>query len=211
MGKSRFVLAALTLASVSLLALSVGTATAGRLSVSSQTFRVAWSRFEFIESEEPATVCPVTLEGSLHARTFAKVARALVGYITRASVGTCSAGEARVLTETLPWHLRYSSFTGTLPNITRVRLELVGFEHLISSVFGFHRCLYIFPRESPGGLILNLGVGGVVQSAAIDELREHLLLKEELSLIFCRALLGVRGTGTMTALNSSARITMTLI
>jgi hypothetical protein len=73
-------------------------------------------------------VCRVTFEGSFHSRTFSKVARALVGYITSAIVAEagCTGGSARALPTTLPWHLQYASFTGTLPDITGIRLRVVG-------------------------------------------------------------------------------------
>jgi hypothetical protein len=99
-----------------LLGALVSTASAGRLSSSSSTLRATFREVRFAGGFG-TTICAVTLEGSLHSRTIAKVANALIGYITRAALGSCTQGSATILTETLPWHVRYVGFTGTLPNI----------------------------------------------------------------------------------------------
>jgi hypothetical protein len=106
----------------------ISTATANRLSVSSPRFTVTWAALRFTNPEASETTirCPVTLEGSFHSATIRKVSNALVSFISRASVGTCSSGTVRVLTATLPWHIQYESFSGTLPAITHVRLNLIG-------------------------------------------------------------------------------------
>jgi len=78
-----------------LLSVCVSTATAGRLSTSSPTFR---STFRELRLRLPfgTTNCPVTLEGTLHSSTLAKVAGSLIGYITRASVANvCTSGPPR--------------------------------------------------------------------------------------------------------------------
>lgn len=101
-------------------------ASARRLEVSSSTIRETFRELRFA-SELGSLSCPVTLEGSLHSRTIAKVAATLIGYITRARLGFCQIGTATILTETLPWHVRYASFAGTLPNITSYVTNIVGF------------------------------------------------------------------------------------
>jgi hypothetical protein len=109
-----------------LLALNIGTAGARSLSIfPSQSFRTTFNDLEFSVGEIRDD-CRVTLEGSLHARTIAKVAGALVGYVTRVQTGQCSVTETRILTETLPWHIRYNSFSGTLPNITLLFVRVRG-------------------------------------------------------------------------------------
>jgi hypothetical protein len=107
------------------MALNVTTATARTLSIGpSQRFRETFNDIEFFIAETRGD-CRLTLEGSLHTRTMAKVAGALLGYITRVTAAECVAA---MLTETLPWHVRYEGFSGTLPNITllvvRVRLAI---------------------------------------------------------------------------------------
>ena len=107
-----------------LLAAAVSHASARNLSVSHQNFRVTWTSLEL---EGGVTVrCRVTLEGSFHARTIPKVARSLIGAITRAISNEliCTNGQGRPRTETLPWHVTYEGFAGTLPNISAVFLLL---------------------------------------------------------------------------------------
>jgi hypothetical protein len=100
------------------MALGVTTAAARNFSVGNQNFRWTFSNLEF-EAAGVTDTCRVTLEGSLHARTIAKVAGSLLGYITRVTTGQCSQGTT-ILNETLPWHLRYEGFSGRLPNITLI-------------------------------------------------------------------------------------------
>jgi hypothetical protein len=146
-----------------------GSASARNLSISNQNIRATWSALNFIGSGRTIT-CPVTLEGSLHARTIAKVANTLIGYITRAIVGEggCVNGTARVRGETLPWHVRYVSFAGTLPNITGISVDVQrpGFD-VTGEFFGIRvTCSYrtsnvrgVFSREV-GGALTNVRVEG---------------------------------------------------
>src|SRR5689334_18146864 len=90
-----------------LLTALTGTAAAGRLSSSSQTFRATFREVRYTGGFQPPT-CALTLEGSFHARTIVKTITTLVGSITRASLGSCTQGSADVLVITLPWHLQYS-------------------------------------------------------------------------------------------------------
>ncbi len=117
------------LAAACSLALTVGSASANRLSYSSQGFRIIWTSLTFSESGGDFPIsCPVTLEGSFNSATFAKVRDAQAGLITRAVVNnpSCSEGQATILSETLPWHVTYQSFSGTLPAILSVRYDLLG-------------------------------------------------------------------------------------
>lgn len=121
--------AAVALTATLALALAVGSASANRLSYSESKFRIIWASLTFSESGGgfPIT-CPVTLEGSFNARTFTKIREAESGFITSASVNNagCTEGQATILRETLPWRVRYQSFSGTLPNILTVRYALIG-------------------------------------------------------------------------------------
>lgn len=198
--------ALMALASALLLAFGVGNAYAGRVSMSNQSFRMTWSSFEFMEGTE-AISCPLTLEGTFNARTIAKVAGATVGSIVRAAEGSCVGGESTLLTETLPWTIRYGGFSGTLPAITGINLSFVGIPDLIRRTL--IRCLYTFPAEAPGGMILNREAGGAITSVRIDETIAHTMaIRLE---ILCRRFLGVRGTGTFTLQGGATRVTVTLI
>ena len=109
-------------ASVLLVALVAG-ASARNLSVSNQSISGMWSSFEF-NLPGATTRCHITLEGSLHSRTMAKVSGSLMGYITRATLGPCLSFTVTILRETLPWHVRYAAFRGTLPNIDSIIVHL---------------------------------------------------------------------------------------
>jgi hypothetical protein len=172
------------------LAALVSSASARNLSISNQNIRVAWSSVEFGGSGITVR-CGVTLEGSFHTRTIAKVAGSLVGYVTRAIVRRpCTGGtvwaengtEANevlggTLTNTLPWHLTYEGFGGTLPNITSVRILLTGSKFQIRAVvFGVAvLCAYrsgggngnvtgTATRNTTTGVIDNLVASGTIRS-----------------------------------------------
>jgi hypothetical protein len=117
-----------------LLSSALSTASARTLSNSNIFWRAEWASLEFVGG---GTVrCRVTLEGSFHSRTIAKVARALVGAVSRVIVAhPCTGGEGwadngseaeplGTAPNRLPFHLTYESFTGTLPNITAINLLL---------------------------------------------------------------------------------------
>jgi hypothetical protein len=134
------------------MAFAVNAASANRLSVSNRNFRVVWTSLEF---KEPAgffgTVkCPVTLEGSFHYWTIAKREGALLGHVSRASVisASCTGGHATVLTESLPWHVTYQGFTGTLPDINEIALLLTGAKFKIESALAGN-CLATTSVEHP--------------------------------------------------------------
>lgn len=55
------------------LSATVGTASARNLSATSQTIRASWRELVFTSGTGGTTTCQVTLEGSLHSRTTAKV------------------------------------------------------------------------------------------------------------------------------------------
>ena len=111
------------------LTVTVSTASASHLSMTSRTIRSVWRVVEFTASPGITVRCPLTVEGSFHSATFHKVRRALIGFMTRANFGSgasCTGGGMTVLTETLPWHVTYERFEGTLPNITHVGAEVIG-------------------------------------------------------------------------------------
>jgi hypothetical protein len=175
-----------------------GNASARTFSFSSQTLRRIFRAVTF-NGAFGNIVCSVTLEGSLHSRTIPKVVGSLIGYITRADLGPCATGTATILRETLPWHLRYLGFTGTLPNITSIRENIVGFSARILEPFA--ACLARSTPESPVVLTFNVV--------------ERVLANGELGGSIPTSC-GMNGTfstdrGPVTVLNSSSRITVTLI
>jgi hypothetical protein len=109
-----------SLAVIGTLMLAVASASASRLSLTSNQFRVVWSPLT-IEGSGIAVRCPVTMEGSFRSRTIQKVRESTIGSVTRASVGACTGGTATFLTAGLPWNFTYESFEGTLPNISGLK------------------------------------------------------------------------------------------
>lgn len=143
-----------------LLGALVSTASANHLSSSTQTFRGTWARAEFIGGFGTVS-CSLTLEGSLHSRTISKTAGLLMGAVTRASVGPCSAGSATILQASLPWHVRYASFAGTLPTISSITTNVIGSAFQIREpTFGI-TCLSTSTAESPSTGTYNLNSGSV--------------------------------------------------
>jgi hypothetical protein len=118
--KKRSTTLLLTFAAVTLLAAGTQIASARRIAVSVQTLRSVWSSMEFNLNGLTTVRCPVTLEGSFASRTISKVFGTLIARYNRGIFGeaSCVSGSARVLAETIPWHEKWATFTGTLPNIT---------------------------------------------------------------------------------------------
>ncbi|MFL5818092.1 MAG: hypothetical protein ACJ76L_10890 [Conexibacter sp.] len=186
----------------------VGTASARNLSISNQNIRATWAALEFSNPSSGLLIrCPLTLEGSLHSRTIAKVAGSLIGYITRAAFAeaSCTGTTWRVLAESLPWHETYQGFAGTLPNILLIQTTLVrpGFEITLSFAGSRITCRY---RTSNVNLIYNREAGGALTSVSVEG----------------RELVGEGGFGcergnlagtstTLTLLGTATRLTVTLI
>jgi len=157
-------------AGTTLLAVLAVTAGATRLA-SSETRIVA--RFSNAEFSGPfgTSRCPITLEGSFHEGTIVKTLGRLLGFITGGSIGVCPSGSATLLTESLPWHMAYLSFTGSLPNITSLSTNLIGFGLRVRT--GMESCLIrstttepvklTFNRE-PGGVLTSLELGGSIRT-----------------------------------------------
>lgn len=153
------------------LAAVVTTASANRLSLSENAFRVV---FPEPTGEPPPHIilCAATFEGTFHARTFSKTSGSLVGYITRAAFReeTCRGGKMIVLSELLPWHLQYESFTGTLPNITSFSTKVIGMAILAEfAAFPGSRCLITTTAEHPARAIFAREARGVLTSFRWDE------------------------------------------
>jgi len=121
------------LAAAMLMAFAVGSASARTLSISNQQIRSTFRSMEFGVEGLGTDRCDVTLEGSLHSRTIVKAVGTLLGYITRVTTANCTLTTAIL---GVPWHVRYVSFSGTLPNITllTVRVSRVSFS---AASFGF--------------------------------------------------------------------------
>jgi hypothetical protein len=114
-------------ASVMLGSLVASSASARVFSTDTQSIRALFSEVIFREPLGASTNCHLTLEGSLHSVTIDKTPGTLIGNITRAVLGPCNGTQtATVLSETLPWNVRYSGFQGRLPEITSLITHVIG-------------------------------------------------------------------------------------
>ncbi|HZV74773.1 MAG TPA: hypothetical protein VFF79_13745 [Conexibacter sp.] len=210
---TKLALAALTATLV--MALAVGSASANRFSVSNQQFRVVWNPLNFIvEFTGIRVACIVTLEGSFHSRVIAKTIGALVGYVSRAIAGGCTEASATILTATLPWHLTYEGFSGRLPNITRIRLLLRRMAYIQQIFGGLVECLYADAgnnqTENAAGE-LELTAAGSANTLTTDPAIRLPFVRGSGLTENCPAREGLVGTGQVTLLGNTTRITVTLI
>jgi hypothetical protein len=190
---------------------AVGVASARRLEFNNQGIRAVWTAFRLEDLSLLRTVCPVTIEGTLHSRTLSKVSGQLIGFITRARTrkeGCGTEGESLWLSpedgaavNTLPWHLRYDSFTGVLPLIETIRLQVIG---LGVKIFGT-TCEFKSSAERPAFLRAILAAGTItavqwVETARIPRING-----------FCGAEGILAGTGSMTNLGGTSAIVVRLV
>lgn len=189
---------------------------AGRLSVAGaeRGFRMEWNSFT-IEAQYNALFevtagasCHVVLEGSFHSATLRKTAGALIGHVTNAvlsdpcrQVGNFLA-RVRLLTETLPWHVRYEGFSGVLPTIGSLRLGVVGIAlelyELPALPFSPEHCLYA-ATETPVWFYLALNRSGVV--SGVDPEGSRVPLSSGIANCKPEAGANLRGAGTISELN----------
>lgn len=168
--RNRVGIALAALAATLALAVAVGSASANQLSYSETRFRIIWTSLTFSGSGGGFVItCPVTLEGSFHSATIAKVREANVASITRATVDNagCSEGQATILGESLPWTVTYQSFTGTLPSIATVRHNLIGAAFQIEAGLGVI-CLARSSAEHPAAGEAARETGGDITSLTPD-------------------------------------------
>lgn len=147
-----------------LLAGLVGMASAGRLSTSELRLRATWTRLSF-SGGLGVVECEVAIEGSFHQRSITKTVGTLSGVITAGNINRCARGGVTVLRETLPWHVQYQSFAGTLPNISAIQAAIVGLSVIIREpTFGI-TCLIRSTTTEPALLTFNREASGVIASA----------------------------------------------
>ena len=157
-----------------LLGALVSGASARNWSVSNQNLSAMWRSLEFA-LPGATTRCQLTVEGSLHTRTLPKIVGSLIGYITKVILGPCTAGTASVLAETLPWHVRYSAFSGSLPEITSIIIHVVNASFRMREAGGIS-CLVrtsaaepsvgTFHRNTANAAITEVGVSGEIRTGA---------------------------------------------
>jgi hypothetical protein len=198
---------------VTVLAIAVlgSLASARRFAFSNETFRIAFP----IAGEPPRAElvsCPFTLEGSFHSRTLSKVSGQLIGYVTRAVMveTACRNGQGRFLAETLPWHVRYESFLGFLPNIGAIRGQFIGlsfqlvYERLLNLT-----CLYVTEARRPSRFILIREAESKITAFRFDETALIPPVPGSNERCFEAFLFGT--TELITVLNSTSRIFVGLV
>jgi hypothetical protein len=207
-----------------LLAAVAANASARNLSTSEQSLRATWASVEFAGGG--ATIrCRVTLEGSFHSRTIAKVRGALAGAISRAIIGhPCTGGEAWADNGTeseplgtapnkLPFHVTYESFQGSLPAIEALNLLLSRESFVISATILGLTCrgrytraedniIITAAREAGGGITSLTPSATTNRAALVDQLGPNAV---------CPATGAFSGTGNVSNLSNGGRITITLI
>lgn len=200
------------LVSTGILVIGVGSASAGRLSVSHQRTKLIWLNLEFRNTVSEARVsCPMTLEGSFHSATFKKIRGLLVYSIEtgKISSGSCTGGKATIAAETLPWTRKYESFGGTLPNIIDITSVIPDATYLIE--ISGNTCKGTTRPEAPAAFIDNLGTGGRVESVRADETRRIPLVNGPGGSLCALASGIIAGTGSVRQVSTSTFITITLI
>jgi hypothetical protein len=204
--RSKLILAGL--AATLLMSLAVSAASASRLSISNKNFRVTWTELIFTgPAGEGFVTCPATMEGSFHSATIRKVEGALIGHISRASVASasCRGGSATFNQASLPWHVTYLGFIGSLPKIELIILLLQGVNFTVE-VSGI-RCGYGRPEDNARGNA-NVEAGGAITSFRPDP---SIRLNRLSGGFSCPEQGGLAGPGMVTLLGNTTKITIRLI
>ena len=187
-------LAALTMTLV------VTAASASRLSLSNRNIRITWTSLDLVSGGSTVEECPLTLEGSFHSATIRKTAGALIGFISRASVGVCFGGTKTILQASLPWHITYDSFTGALPRPSGLVLLL----HRLNwqaTVLGVN-CLYGEDGVERARATLNIEPNGLVTGLTPDP---NIALPLLSGSFFCPEEINLGETGRVRLLGSTTQ------
>ncbi len=187
------------------------TASANRLSLGGSSFRLTWSEWGVLGTAplEASARCPLTLEGSFHARTFTKGSGLLIGFVNSSAIQTasCFSGTPTALTGSLPWHVRYDSFTGSLPSFTSIALQVVGLSFTWRFSEFFPNCLYRSTEAAPARWIASVE-SGVITRIRWDETRRIPFSSGEAP---CPTGVTYSGTGEIRQQGGRASLSITLI
>jgi hypothetical protein len=154
------------------MSMCVAQASARQLRVSSRMFEIVFSPLEF-RMPFGTVRCPFTFLGEFHEVIITKVVHRLIGLIRHvtppAPTEPCVGGTATALAETLPWHLTYEGFAGTLPNITSMTLLVVGAAFNVREAGLGITCLVLTSTTNPARLAAARNtVTGVVTGVTIS-------------------------------------------
>ncbi len=181
------------------LAIAVGPAAAVNLEFFTPEIRSVFERITF-EAGGLRIECRMTVTGSFHRRTFAKVLNGLYGFVSNVTTESCASGSATA--GGLPWHQRYNGFAGTLPNIEQVIMNWSAARWTVREFPGVGACTFagemamIYVPERNGTLL------GPATNRSLP--------KEVGASIFCPERLFIRGSGPVSS-PGGTNIRITLI
>lgn len=193
------------------LMLACGAASANSLSISgafnARSFYIAWNLVQFGE-DAGSVECPMSLQGTFHETTLGKSGGALIGHIVGHTLDgeACEGGDVTILSATLPWHVQYEFFSGTLPNISEIGVDVVGMAVGIRTGI-FFSCLATTTSLSPMVLRLARNIESGTISAVILDPDEQI----PLSGTFCPEHGTISGVGEATITGTERRIVVSLI
>jgi hypothetical protein len=195
------------LAAACVLAAAAPVVSANRLSISNRSIRAVIPEYVSAGGEEQIN-CAVTFEGSFHSNSIPKVAGSLIGHITRAArAQPCREGSLDFLAESLPWHVRYDSFSGSLPRITGVTASIVGLSWRYAPFEGVS-CLYRSTTAGPAPHVFDV-LEGAVTGFHPDESAQ--IPFNSGSPIYCPTEITYSGPGRVTLLGNTTAISIRLI
>jgi hypothetical protein len=196
----------ITLVAASFLYAAVSTASARNLSLSNQNIRATWRVLEYHFFDGGERRCPITLEGSFHARTVAKIARALIGSVTRVSIVSASCTGGTLVARDLPWHLTYEGFRGTLPRISAITTLIMRFR--VNADLG-GECEY---GTATDNISLEWSFNEAGEASALEPVSgRNVVHRVAGSFIVCPSTMTFVGSGAVTLLGTSSRVRITLI
>jgi hypothetical protein len=188
-----------------LLVAGVSTASARRFLVFDQNIRVTWTSLEFINTF--FIRCLVTLEGSFHARTIPKISRTLIGAITRAIAKEEECTNGRIRFFSLPWHLTYEGFAGSLPGITSAFFLFSRF-NVEATVPGICTGEY---GNATDNITLRAGIDFVKEVTGLEPVTGRNTATRTAGGAFCPASGTLAGRGNVMRLGTTTRIKLELI
>jgi len=203
-------------------ACAVGSSSAREFSISHRGIRATWASLEF-RAEFGTIRCPVTIEGSFHANGFGKTVGNLIGAVFGANVQqeACVGGRVSAFNgtepynggtapQTLPGHYTFFAYSGTLPNVTAVYLELSRNRWGVRDSGGFCTGQY-GTAEDRLRLGFNREAGGRITSVETVAASNRLTLFRRDGGFLCPPRGEVLGTGQVAAQGTTTRIALTLI
>jgi hypothetical protein len=206
-----------------LLSAAVPTASARNLSVSNARFRIVWDQLSQQTGLGIDIECRVILEGSFHRSTIAKISRSLIGAVTsaRSDNATCTGGTLWMhngseivlgvrAAQSLPWHITYEDFEGTLPRVSSIDLLLRGIR-LTFRIAGFCLATYGRPENNFTTRLAIEAAGNATTLTPVAGQNSISVLTIHEQPLFCPPSLSFSGLADVTLTGNDTPIRITLI